>query len=294
MTITDEELLRELDKRFKECKKMLDEQKELSRELAVANKKLIESEALKSHFISSITNEIINPFASVLGLSRNILMVKNGDWNKVSTMAKMIYAEASGLDFQFRNIFAAARIEAGDVSIESTESDIVEISQQVIESLKHEAEKKNIDIRITDNFKSGKFNTDPEKVRLIILNLLSNAIKFSRENDVVLVQLDKDVNQMVLSIEDHGSGLENLERETIFDRFVKGNSQINSVNPGHGIGLSVVKSFTELLSGTIEISDSPGSGCRFTVRIPESESRTSVYNFLETSVSENDLNNEVF
>jgi signal transduction histidine kinase len=294
MSMTDEDLLLELDRRFKECKKMLDEQKELSRELAVANKKLIESEALKSHFISSITNEIINPFASVLGLSRNILLVKNGDWNKVSTMAKMIYSEASGLDFQFRNIFAAAKIEAGDVSVESVDSDISDLLEQAIESLKHEAEKRNILISVKDNFNQKKFNTDPDKLRLIVMNLLSNAIKFSKDDDEVILYLEKDANKLVITVEDHGSGIENLENETIFDRFVKGDSQINSINPGHGIGLSVVKSYTELLGGSVEFVNSPGSGCCFTVRIPESDTRTGIYNFLEAEINGNDLNNEIF
>lgn len=293
MIITDEDLLHELDRRFRECKKMLDEQKELSRELAIANKKLIDSESLKSHFISSITNEIINPFASVLGLSRNILLLKNGDWNKVSNMAKMIYAEASGLNFQFRNIFAAAKIEAGDVSIESVDSDICELSEQVIESLRHEAEKKNIIIRMKNDFNLRKFNTDPEKVRLIMVNLLSNAIKFSEEGDEVILYLENDNRNLVITIVDHGPGIENLEEESIFDRFVKGDSNINSVNPGHGIGLSVVKSFTELLSGSIEFVNS-GEGCRFTVKIPESRTSTDIYNFSEEAGNENESNNEVF
>ena len=64
MKISEEQLLTELERRFNEYKNMLREQQELSKELVVTNEKLIESEALKTHFISSITNEIINPFSS--------------------------------------------------------------------------------------------------------------------------------------------------------------------------------------------------------------------------------------
>ncbi|HOU73513.1 MAG TPA: hypothetical protein PLW22_02040, partial [Tenuifilum sp.] len=62
--LTDNELLAELQRRFELNKKALDELKVLNAELKQVNKKLEESEALKSHFISNITNEIINPFTS--------------------------------------------------------------------------------------------------------------------------------------------------------------------------------------------------------------------------------------
>ncbi|MDI3528072.1 MAG: two-component system, OmpR family, phosphate regulon sensor histidine kinase PhoR, partial [Tenuifilum sp.] len=74
--LSDNELLAELKRRFDQNKKTLDDLKHLNAELRLVNKKLEESEALKSHFISNITNEIINPFTSILGLSRAILSVE--------------------------------------------------------------------------------------------------------------------------------------------------------------------------------------------------------------------------
>jgi len=112
--ITDEELLQELEKRFSENKNSIKELQKLTKQLKEVNGRLEESESLKSHFISNITNEIINPFAAILGLSRNILDVKKEDWNKVISMVQMIHSEAFHLDFQLKNIFAAAKLEAGD------------------------------------------------------------------------------------------------------------------------------------------------------------------------------------
>ena len=71
--LTDNELIEELRSRFRDNRESLEELQELNRELKVVNKKLEESEALKSHFISNITNEIINPFTSILGLAKHIL-----------------------------------------------------------------------------------------------------------------------------------------------------------------------------------------------------------------------------
>ena len=64
--LDDQELINELKKRFDKTKKALSEVQKLNDELKLVNKKLAESESLKSHFISNITNEIVNPFASIL------------------------------------------------------------------------------------------------------------------------------------------------------------------------------------------------------------------------------------
>ena len=113
--LTDKELIDELKKRFEVNKQTLNEVQELNDELRKVNRKLEDSEALKSHFISNITNEIINPFASILALSKNILSVDKENWKKVITMVSLIYSEAFNLDFQLRNIFVAAKLEAGEV-----------------------------------------------------------------------------------------------------------------------------------------------------------------------------------
>ena len=77
--LSDEELIKILHERLQKKKENLDETKRLMEQLWQANKKLEESEAMKSNFLSNIRNEIINPFASILGLTRNII---NFDHNK--------------------------------------------------------------------------------------------------------------------------------------------------------------------------------------------------------------------
>ncbi|MGD9977390.1 MAG: hypothetical protein AB7S54_05595, partial [Bacteroidales bacterium] len=95
--LTDEELIHELKQRFELNKKSLAELKELNAELKLVNKKLEESEALKTHFISNITNEIINPFTSILGLSKAILSVDKENWKKVISRVALIHSEAVNL-----------------------------------------------------------------------------------------------------------------------------------------------------------------------------------------------------
>ncbi|MFO7842861.1 MAG: hypothetical protein R6V16_03550, partial [Bacteroidales bacterium] len=146
--LTDQELIEELRKRFDQNKKALKEVQELNDELQKVNKKLEESEALKSHFISNITNEIINPFASILALSKNILSVEKENWKKVFSMVSLIYSEAFNLDFQLRNIFVAAKIEAGEIFPEILNVDVKQLMDSVVDSFKYQSKKKKIDIQL--------------------------------------------------------------------------------------------------------------------------------------------------
>lgn len=271
---TDEELLLELKNRFDENRKTITELKQLTDELKVVNKKLGESEALKSHFISNITNEIINPFTSILGLSKTILAVKKEDWKKVISMVALIHSEAFNLDFQLRNIFVAAKIEAGEIAPEILSVDLKALVRTLLESFRIEAQKKNLEFEFEFECKPKKgevfyYKSDPEKIKLILANLLSNAIKFSFDQGKIEVRVWNEQNITHFMVKDHGTGISEENQQVIFDRFKRLDSGINSINRGHGLGLSINKALIDMLSGKIDIQSNLGEGATFIVSIPE-------------------------
>jgi signal transduction histidine kinase len=274
--LTDKELLGEITQRFEENQKALEELKALNEELIQVNKKLEESEALKSHFVSNITNEIINPFTSILGLSKAILSVDKENWKRVISMIALIHAETFSLDFQFRNIFVAAKMEAGEISPEIFSVDIQNLVESVIEAFKYEAKKKQLtlnahyDLPEKDGVKFV-FKTDPERLKLILSNFLRNAISFSYEVGQVDIKAWHVENSLHISIKDYGIGISKENHKVIFDRFNRLDSGINSLNRGHGLGLSVSKAIIDMLNGKIEIESEIGKGACFTVVIPESD-----------------------
>ena len=294
MTFSDEELLIELEKKLREYRNSIVEQKELAGELVSANRKLVESENLKSHFISNITNEIINPFSSILGLSKSILMVKDRNWDKVINMARMIHSEAFGLDFQLRNIFAAARIEAGDLFIEASEINLSDLINNICETFRNEADRKNIQIELNLNHSVMIFISDEEKLRMIIANLLSNAIKYSLHNERIILISEFSGKDLIITVRDNGIGINKSDRDEIFDRFKRVDDQISSLNIGQGLGLSIVKSLVELLGGSIQVKSELNIGTEFIVSVPQSERNTSVYDLPGISDLITGSNNEVF
>jgi Signal transduction histidine kinase len=272
--LTDEELIEELRNRFIKNRETVEELQVLNRELRVVNKKLEESEALKSHFISNITNEIINPFTSIMGLAKHILTVKKEDWKTVISMVALIHSEAFNLDFQLRNIFVAAKIEAGEISPEILNVDIKTLINNIIESFRIEAKKKQLELIFDFDIQSINggifyFKTDPEKLKLVISNLLSNAVKFSIERHNIDIKATIEGKNLIVSIEDYGIGISEDNQKKIFDRFKRLDSGINSLNRGHGLGLSINKAILDQLNGSIDIQSELGKGSCFTITIPE-------------------------
>jgi signal transduction histidine kinase len=274
--LTDDQLLRELEKRFTENKESLLELKKLTSQLKEVNKKLEDSEALKTHFISNITNEIINPFAAILGLSRSILDVKKENWDRVISMVHLIHSEAFNLDFQLKNIFAAAKLEAGEWMPEIMNVDIIQLIENTLDSFKYEAAKRRIslfyDFEISPGIqKSFYFLTDPEKLKIILSNHLSNAVKYSHAEGEVNVKVWLADEKLCISVTDNGLGVSPQNQKIIFDRFKRVDNGINSLNRGHGLGLSVNKAIIDLLQGEIKMVSNSGEDTVFTIKIPPGE-----------------------
>ena len=271
---TDKQLIEELKLRLGKNRSSEETLENIQRELKSVNRKLEESESMKSHFISNITNEIINPFSSILGLSKAILKVDKENWKKVVSMVAMIHSEAFALDFQLKNIFAAAKIEAGEIVPEIGKVDIFSLMSSVVNSFSIEAKKKKVAIdfnyRIQSRSERSKyFKTDAEKLRLIMANMINNAVKFSFEEGVVTVDVSKEGKFLVVSVIDNGTGISEENQEIIFDRFKRVDSGITSTLRGHGLGLSINKAMLDLLNGEINVSSQIGEGSEFTIRLPE-------------------------
>lgn len=273
---SNQELLKELNKRLNESEKYKLLYEQQNQQLIEINKKLADAESLKSHFISNITNEIVNPFASILGLSKNIASAKSIDFDKIKNMAELIHSEAFELDFQLKNIFTAARIEAGLAQPDIVKTEINQLISSLISTYKYKAEQKQLKINFVFELdknlqNSSYFNTDPEKLKLIISNLLSNSIKYSNAASRIEIKGLIEDSRLKVIVKDYGIGIDKANLDIIFDRFKRLDTSIHSHNPGHGLGLSVSKALLDALEGTIEIASKRNIGSVFTIYIPQGE-----------------------
>jgi signal transduction histidine kinase len=257
------------------------EYQHLLREHLKVVKQLHHSERMKSQFLSSIRNEIINPFGAILNLSASISQLQSGQSDKAAAMAALIHQEAFNLNFQLQNIFAAAEIEAGDICLSVTKVDVPTLVQSVIEKFRGLFTRKGLQLTLRRNADdtteaathgdaSRFFRTDADKLDIVLCNLIANAIEFSQPGGSVEITIAIRAGMLQIAIKDEGIGMHEKDLSVIFHRFTRLDASATKEHGGHGLGLSVVKALLESLGGGTVVSSSIRSGSVFTLTIPES------------------------
>jgi signal transduction histidine kinase len=269
--LSDEELIDQLRERFEENRKALHDLRAVSDTLGVMNRKLKESEALKSNFLANIRNEINNPLTAILGLAKVLADRLDGE-GETAVVAGMIYSEAFDFYFQLRNILIAASLEAGESLPFYTRTDMSRLVRMTMDSFSHLTLKKGVKVVLTSGEPSaqklGSLRSDAEKVQIILANLLANAIEFSPGEGVVDVGLSCTQGELRLTVQDYGAGIPPEKRRDIFDRFQQLDTGVSKAHRGHGIGLSITRELVDILGGTIAVSGDEGGGTLFTVILP--------------------------
>jgi signal transduction histidine kinase len=270
MNVTDDALIAELSNRFALSRKAFAELSVVNRKLLDMNERLERSESLKSNFLSNIRNEINNPLNAIMGLSQQLALISS-DNQEVISLADMIGAEAAILDFQLRNIFMAAELEAGEVNPHCTLIHITHLIQEAVDTFTYMAGRKNTQLHYVREGSNEQIvvATDSAHLQIIVSNLLANAIEYSYSGGVVEISCAvSEDGSLQVSVRDYGIGIAPEDQKRIFDRFVQLESGTIRSHPGHGLGLSIAKALVDLMQGKISLESSVGSGSRFTVTLP--------------------------
>ena len=274
--IDDEMLLDELKKRLEENRIAVANLRTMTQNLEAVNEKLRQSESLKTDFLSNIRNEINNPLTSIMGLTKQIVD-KKADADRAREMAGMIYHEAFDLDFQLRNIFAAAELEAGETTLSVAQVDVAALirDRSRRSAIRPRRKRLSVDFRARPKGRIT-FKTDPEWLQKVISNLLANAIEFCREGKRVTLRAWREGVRLNIAIADEGPGIPEADRKKVFDRFVQLDTGVRKRHKGHGLGLSIAKALVEMLNGSIVLTGNKGKGCVFTVSLAEMETDRAV------------------
>lgn len=267
MTITDEELIGEFKKRLNEKNMALTDLRAVTKNLEMVNKKLQDSERLKTDFLSNIRNEINNPLTVMVALSKELASAKPTDVTKFQGLANMLHKEALSLDFQIRNVLIAAELESGEFTLHVTRVNVSSLVDECVNNLLPIIEEKSVVVERTGPSPAW-INTDSDKLQITLSNLIHNAVVFSNDGGVVEVSFRETDKTFICSIRDEGIGMKKEDQGVIFDRFKQLDTGMRKKYMGHGIGLSVAKGSVNFMDGDISVESDPGKGSTFTVTVP--------------------------
>lgn len=249
INISDQELLKEIGRRFEEKSASISEMEFMTKKLLEMNERSKEVEAAKSYFLSLIKNEFNNPLSSLLSLAKKIK--KDVDVERLDGIGSMMRSELSYLDFSLKNIFAASEIEYGEMGSNFARITPEDVSDEAIVYFEHLIKEKSLTVRVVNTIE-GKMITDGQKLYLILLNLLSNACEYSYPNSNINIIFSSEDNIYTVRVEDFGEGVYEAHSKNIYNRFYKHNTGKTRPGQGLGLGLSVVKELAESLDGSID------------------------------------------
>ena len=264
--LTDEELIEEIRQRFESNHNALNDMRAMTRKLESMNEKLQDSEALKSQFLSNIRNEINNPLSAIMGLSGQFF---NGacEPEVCRKTIRMIYAEAFNLDYQLQNVFIAAELEAGEAEISYAMVEVGNVLESCLEKLTYRISEKKMEINrsVPEDL---IFPSDAQKLETILINLLANAVEFNHNSGKITVHIEENKTGLIVTVKDNGPGINVVDQDVIFDRFKQLDAGATKGHRGHGLGLSICWSLSELLGGSLDLDSKPGQGSCFVLTLP--------------------------
>ncbi|MDX9714249.1 MAG: CHASE2 domain-containing protein [Dissulfurispiraceae bacterium] len=222
-------------------------------------------EILKNEMVSLISHELRTPLTSIQGYA-NILEMNVDESQK--QYISVISQESDRMNRLISTYLDLSHLESGDRLIKKTEIDVRLFVHSVIMSVEPFARKKNITINSDISDALPLVMLDEDLLRQCMINILENAIKYSPEGSAVFINVSIDSNNLVLTVADHGVGMDSATLAKIFDKFYRAHSYTDADAAGYGLGLAFVKHASELLGGSIYAESVPGKGSVFTMKIP--------------------------
>ena len=242
--VSDDFVISLISNKLRERVQKIKEYEIVFQELKVMNKKLIKSEENKSRFLSLIRNEFNNPLFAVIPLLKDLYNTKKDE------TIKIIYIEMLKLNLQLGNIVSASEIENGVLEKNLTLFDFSALIKDVQDSIEMIYSEKNITLQIDLAEEVKEIVNDRDKVNQVLYNLIDNAFNYSKNDSKVLLKIFMKDNLLNLSIENEG---EVIGKISVFDSFEEENIY-SSEKKGLGLGLTIVKTYTEFLTGSLDIS----------------------------------------
>ena len=227
-------------------------------------KRRIEEEANKAklQFFTNISHELRTPLTLIADPVNYIIHDDNLN-SQQRSMLQIVQRNVLVLTQLVSEILDFRKVQNGKMELRLSDFNLAESMKQWIMLFSVSAQKKHIAISM-DAPDTIMLRADQDKIERICYNLLSNALKYTSEGGEISLMAKEEGGRVMISVADNGCGISSDELPYIFDRFY----QAKNAGRGTGIGLAIVKAFTELHHGEVSATSIEGKGSTFTIHIP--------------------------
>ena len=232
-------------------------------ELLVAKEKAEESNRLKTAFLANMSHEIRTPLNAIVGFS-SVLVSDDSSPAEKELYCDIIQKNSDLLLHLINDILDISRMESGKIKFVWEECDVVELCQTALSTAEY-GRKTSALFLFETPVASLVIKTDAQRLKQVLINLLSNAAKFTPSGSIKLaIAIDKQHQQLELSVSDTGCGIPSDKSDRVFERFEK----LNEYSQGTGLGLAISRLIIENLGGKIWVDKDYTEGARFVFTHP--------------------------
>lgn len=238
-----------------------------AQQLQDANKKLLESEKIKSEFFANVSHELRTPLSLIIAPLETLLSGSGLTTTQTQSL-QLIHNNAIRLLQLVNGLLDFAKFEAGKMKVEAEPINMFNLVHSVLNDFESMIRTKHVTLLHHIEPAQKQMLMDRYLFERILFNLLSNAVKFTPNGGKISVTTHTENNYFTLVVEDTGVGIAEKDIETLFQKFRQVEGASTRRYEGTGLGLAMVREFAELLNGTVSVKSEVGRGSAFTVNLP--------------------------
>lgn len=242
-----------------------DELGELSLSFLRMASKLEQMDEMRKEFISNISHDIQSPLSNIKGYA-NLLKSESMSPEDKSNYISIINGEIKRLSTLTRQLLLLASLDRDEDIMKRKSVNIGKQIKELIRSNQWQIGEKGITLGFT--LPDVEITGDPSLLNAVWDNLLTNAIKYNKPNGIIEISIKEQGKSVLVIFEDSGIGLNDKEKERIFDRFYRVDTARSRSVDGTGLGLSIVAAIVTLHGGIIHVNSIENQGTSFVVELP--------------------------
>jgi two-component system sensor histidine kinase KdpD len=218
---------------------------------------------LYNTILNSLSHELRTPLAAIIGATDNLQSNDHLTKEDREQLIAEISKASLRLNQQVENLLNISRLESGHIKPKNDWCDVIELVYNVVNRVEENNPGRRIHISVDQNL--PLCSLDKGMLDQVIYNLLNNAAIHTESNSRIDISVTCPVDILNILIEDTGKGFTDIEIKDVFNKFSRSKDLKASSS---GLGLSIVKGFTEAMSGNVELEKTNSKGSRFAISIP--------------------------
>ncbi len=219
-------------------------------------------------FLADVSHELRTPLAALRTFNQLLMETAGDDPEARTEFLESSAGQIERLDWLAQNLLELSKLDSGLVLLDLRPDDL----RAAVELAAHQhdavASRRGVTVELDLPGTPTRIRHDPPRIGQVVANLVGNAVKFTPRGGVVRVSVASTPDGARIDVTDTGVGIDASELPHIFERFYRGSRANEARGAGSGLGLAIVRSIVDMHGGTVTVESGPGTGSRFTVRLP--------------------------